>query len=258
MYCTNCGKQFDGKFCPECGTAAHPSDTANTDGTAQYDVDAQTFSEETNNTAAYSSPIQQPSARPPKKKKHGCLIAIAVFLVIGIIGSVVDSKSEDSSSSSSRTSSASQSSSTISDNSNISSTSEKIPVDNTLSDISTSEAEAEIGFDVVISVLKISLSDSYGENYKIDGDETGITISIWEDGIAAGATLAKAGNEQLIESWNYMAESLVEMSKSTKESITDLGFPDTTVMINLLNDGNLDNILLIIVDGEVLYDCTTE
>lgn len=26
MYCTNCGKEFDGKFCPECGTPANPTE----------------------------------------------------------------------------------------------------------------------------------------------------------------------------------------------------------------------------------------
>lgn len=258
MYCTNCGKQFEGKFCPECGSPAAQTPSEFTPSGAPSGVDAQTFAEESKPN--YSIPIQKPAA-PPKKKRRGCLIAVLVFIaLVVIIGIAGDDSDSDASSSSSAPSSesVSQSSSVISDVSSLSNSAESFSTDNDSYNTSASTSENEIDIDLVVSVINLSLSGSYGDNYSVEGDETGISISIWQDGLAVGAAMAKNGNKEMEEDWNYMVESLQKMSESTKDSVTELGFPDTHIMIYLLNDGNHDNILLMIQDGDVLYDCTKE
>lgn len=64
MKCTNCGNEFEGKFCPECGASA---------------------------TATAKPTASNPPAAAPKKKS-GCLkivlIVLLIFVVLAVIGSV--------------------------------------------------------------------------------------------------------------------------------------------------------------------------
>ncbi len=55
MRCVKCGKEYDGKFCPQCGTPAGQTVTP---------------------------PPVVVQAVPPKKKGHGCLISILIFFII--------------------------------------------------------------------------------------------------------------------------------------------------------------------------------
>ena len=78
MYCSNCGKEFDGKFCPECRTPAnHP-------------------------TPVYSSDHDDTLTPKPKKKKFGCLIALlfiaTVFVTLAFLVAGDDDKTQSSSS----------------------------------------------------------------------------------------------------------------------------------------------------------------
>lgn len=52
MICKKCGKEYEGKFCPECGTSS--------DG----------------------STLQAPPVQQPKKKKKGLIAALVVIAVI--------------------------------------------------------------------------------------------------------------------------------------------------------------------------------
>ena len=256
MFCSNCGKQYEGKFCPECGTPAAQSAPGVSNDEPVYGADLQTFPEVSE--SANTMPVQRGSAKSPKKKKNGCLIAIIVVVILGIIGSATGGKdSEAPSSSSSDASSIPQSSSVVS--SSVSSTpADSIPaasVDNN-EDSSVPTDTVQIGMDVVMDIMRLSLSDAYGTNYTLEGDESGITISIWQDNIAMGVAAIAQGNTELRENWDTMSVSLQEMCRGVKESVAELGFPDTPVMVNLLNDLDHEKTLLSILDGEVIYDCT--
>lgn len=67
-YCSNCGAEVKGKFCEECG---HPIGEEN-----KLNIQS---------TSNISTPIYQPKK---KKKKHGCLIGIAIFIAIITVISV--------------------------------------------------------------------------------------------------------------------------------------------------------------------------
>lgn len=83
-YCTTCGKQFEGKFCPECGT---PVSNANQEI-----------------PTANSSESSTPSTAP-RKKRHGCLSTVlALFVIFSAIGIAVSVGASQSGSKASSTS----------------------------------------------------------------------------------------------------------------------------------------------------------
>lgn len=97
MKCPKCGAEFEGKFCPECGTPAPGSQSVN------------------------QSPVQQPAyqtpapVQPDKKKKGGCLkIGLGVIAAIIIIVIIAQSCSKGSGGTSSSASSIATSISTTS------------------------------------------------------------------------------------------------------------------------------------------------
>ena len=99
MKCSKCGKEFEGKFCPECGTPSVAQ--------AEQPTPApQAYQQPTN---AY----QNPSA--PQKKKGGCLkgglIVLGVFIVIIIVVAAMNGKGSTPTSASSVAPSAAVSSS---------------------------------------------------------------------------------------------------------------------------------------------------
>lgn len=72
MKCPKCGKEFEGKFCPECGT---PVNTVQSQPNEQQP--AQTIPAVTPTQPTYQSPMQKPG-----KKKKGCLTAAIIVVVV--------------------------------------------------------------------------------------------------------------------------------------------------------------------------------
>lgn len=74
MKCKHCGSEFEGKFCPECGTKAEAEAT----------------------TA--SQPMQQQSdvSQQPKKPiyKRAWFLCVVIILVLGVVASVTANKKE--------------------------------------------------------------------------------------------------------------------------------------------------------------------
>lgn len=78
MKCPKCGKEYEGKFCPECGT---PSGQA---------------------SPAQNGPLPAGGTQfpAPSKKKGGCLkialIVIGIFIVLGVLGTIFGEPSDSS------------------------------------------------------------------------------------------------------------------------------------------------------------------
>lgn len=75
MFCRNCGKEFDGKFCPECGAAA------------QNDVE---FIQPSQEPVQFSGPDIVDKPKTKKKAPKGCLVAVIVVLALAIIGGMLN------------------------------------------------------------------------------------------------------------------------------------------------------------------------
>lgn len=101
------------------------------------------------------------------------------------------------------------------------------------------------------------IADSFGEdNYTITRDDEAkiMTINVWRDGIAQGATLAKAGNAETVKSWNDMTDNINGMCKKVLNSTSTLGLSDWHICVNIVNDANHDNLLYSTIDGVKFYD----
>ena len=87
MNCQKCGSEFNGNFCPNCGT---PVETPNNQQDLSQNQTASTY-----NYGALSS-----TPPTPKKKKGGCiktfLIVFGVLIVISVIGSIFGGKDKKS------------------------------------------------------------------------------------------------------------------------------------------------------------------
>lgn len=240
MKCPNCGHEFEGKFCPECGTKAGP-----TAGPAP----------------AYTAPAAPQPTTPQKPKKKGvnqgcgCFIALVVafflILAIAIIGGSSTSSTPTATPESAVSSAPVE---TPSPKPSEEPVATAAPEDVSSSDTTSTEADSgDLSLDLLAATLSLTLQENF-PNSDVTYDDSSITMSVWDDNIAAGALLAQQGNEELQQSWNEMRGNLRQMCESTKDTISDAGYPDVTVTLNLLNDMNQDNILLTIVDGVVTYD----
>lgn len=87
MYCTNCGKEIDDdvKFCPNCGAPVKHNN-----GEFPQNTSASTYN--------YGTQYTETHVKKPKKRRGiGCLTVIIIFLILGFIGSLSDSKSNEDS-----------------------------------------------------------------------------------------------------------------------------------------------------------------
>ena len=113
----------------------------------------------------------------------------------------------------------------------------------------------EEDIDVLIAATKDILSDSFGENYKIDvSDNSLITISIWADGIAYASVYAM-DDKGYRDDWNSLLNSLQGMCKMVYEVYEPYGY---SVAVNVLNDLNKENVLISYMNGVLIYDTVTE
>ncbi len=85
MKCPKCGNEFEGKFCPECGTAIS-QDSAQPDASATPPVYYQA------QPRIPSAPPMQPTMPPTKKKKlKWWQILLIILVVFGILGAALGS-----------------------------------------------------------------------------------------------------------------------------------------------------------------------
>ena len=116
----------------------------------------------------------------------------------------------------------------------------------------SSESEALTMTDIG-PIIESTIAQGF-ENYDVVYDDTGIIISVWQENIAAGATLAKAGQADMLDAWESLKANTTDLCASICELVDTFGIDDASVMVNVLNDTNRENVLLSIIDGVVVYD----
>ena len=108
--------------------------------------------------------------------------------------------------------------------------------------------------DYMVSIIDGVLKDSCGENYSLTINGNTISIGIWANGTALDSVMAKSGNQDSINSWNDMVDSMLTMEEGIKSLFKSAEYDDYKITLNVLNDLNKNNVLLIISDGTVVYD----
>lgn len=129
------------------------------------------------------------------------------------------------------------------------------PTEEPLQETSDSTTDSDMMY--FAAIVEYAASQSYEEGkYKVEYDDNSITLSVWGDNISMGAALAASGNEEAKQAWeSNIVESNVELNKQIVEQAKENGLNDAVIMTNVLNDANLDNTLLSVVNGVVVYDC---
>lgn len=80
-----------------------------------------------------------------------------------------------------------------------------------------------------------------------NGNKT-FTLLPTDDDLVHELMLLSTGDEVMLEGWGNLVDGVLSMSQSLKENIGN-GYT-----VQLLNPANTDNVLLICVDGAVVYD----
>ena len=215
MYCKHCGKQI-------------ADDAKFCDGCGERVSDAPIV----NNYVV-------PEKKPAKKKKIGFFgIALILFVLLGSRGAILGGTEENPSE-------------------NEPYTTEAIIIEETdpLVAVATEfqSIDKSATLDAAVSYIKQLMSESF-EGYEVSYDDTGITINIWQDGIAAGATFADSVKGEYLQSWNTMVDNFVSMAENTRTYLDTLGLNDIVLSINILNDQNKENILVMIVNDILVFD----
>lgn len=108
---------------------------------------------------------------------------------------------------------------------------------------------------VVERILIESMAQGFDENcFNVEYNEEvdSYVISLWQENIVSSVLLAKE-DEDLKAEWDNMVESICTSSEQLLEAARTFD-DDANVTINILNDANTDNVLLMIHNGEVMYD----
>lgn len=122
----------------------------------------------------------------------------------------------------------------------------------------TEAVEADtVSLDTAVGLLESVIKENF-EHYEIYHENGIIIFNTWEQGIALGVTLAKEGNAENLAAWNDFIENQKEFSLTLCDFVDTLGLDETMVMVNILNDGNKENVLLSIAEGVVVYNCVND
>lgn len=126
----------------------------------------------------------------------------------------------------------------------------------------TEEAEEEyqLSVDDIITIYKISLEQNFtddGQGYDVIRQDDTILINLWSEGITGEALQAKT-NDKYKSDWNYMVDNIKDSSESFQSVLDENGYSDMTSAISVVNDVNHDRVLLLVVNGVVLYDAVNE
>lgn len=116
------------------------------------------------------------------------------------------------------------------------------------------ESIPSIGLDAAVSLIDSVIKGNY-KNYEIYHEDGLIVLNLWDSGIAAGAALAAGGSAKHLASWNKLVETQKNFSLKLDEFLESIGLDGTTVMVNVLNDANTENVLLSVAHGIVISNC---
>ena len=118
-------------------------------------------------------------------------------------------------------------------------------------------ADGTVSIEDAVNSLDSTMAENFGENYELYLDGSMLVINIWEDGAALEASLAQGGDQDMLDDWDTLTEALISLCETGNSVLSLADEPGYTVLVSLLNDINLENTLLSVYDGTVVYDYVT-
>lgn len=246
MKCRQCGADFEGNFCPYCGTKAEPLNRTNimqNPTPAPSVSQGQPFGAANPDRAAVYFLEKDDSNH---QMKNGLLLTLVILIMVFFITLPLILSSAWFIFSDYRTPLVSASSSFGVPSSN----SSRVP--------SSSSNQQAVAVATVIDIIDTQIKENLGVPYQISYTNSQIEISIWTEGVAQDIRLAASGNMQGISWWETVVDSFVEINNIFGEVLDYYDLDNVTLIIHILNDEDHDIKLLTIVDGVVTYDVLEE
>lgn len=108
--------------------------------------------------------------------------------------------------------------------------------------------------ETIMSILEDSMKKSFGENVKIQYDETThcYMLASWIDGFAK-TLFATTGDITTIDEWNQLIDDMKFCSNYLLIDIRKFD-PEANLSLSVLHDEDPDFILLSILNGKVIYN----
>lgn len=101
--------------------------------------------------------------------------------------------------------------------------------------------------DFVVDAIKgYIIAAGYYYDLNVLASKNAITAFVWEDGF----------RDAMPDSLDENREDLLSLAEQMKESVDFSGYRNTTVSLRLMDDTNLKEPLLVITDGEIVYDAS--
>lgn len=107
------------------------------------------------------------------------------------------------------------------------------------------------------AIIESALATGFGDTYSVSLNDAVYTVNTWQDGLATLTVLAQSGNSEAITTWNQITQSTVDASESLQKLLENNGLGDHSVVVNIVNDANKENVLLTVIYGAVIYDCVS-
>ena len=105
-----------------------------------------------------------------------------------------------------------------------------------------------------VSLATVFLKDSYGENnFSITTSGDDVYISVWADGVAYGAYLAKEGDADMLALYQQMKEGSQKAAESWYETLKTI-VPEGHIEFDVVNDLEKTSVLLGFIDGICYFD----
>ena len=118
---------------------------------------------------------------------------------------------------------------------------------------------ASMSMETFKSIVDMSAADNYDYYESVITEEGALSIRVANDGIAVAALATReTQNQEMLDSWNFMRDSMVNLSKQIYDSAVEAGIKDPIIFLNVLNDQNKDNTLLMVMNGIVVSDAVLD
>lgn len=118
--------------------------------------------------------------------------------------------------------------------------------------VSSKKKKYDIPLDTVAQGVKNFMTQS-GFECSVSYDETAINVDAIYPDLAFFANEALDNGGEDMQGWNDLVDALVELTEGIEEYI-DIWYEDIPFSVFIFNDQNPDNLLIMIVDGELVYD----
>ena len=115
------------------------------------------------------------------------------------------------------------------------------------------EASTPIAIDTLAHAVESTLKSNF-QNCEISYDETGLTADISTDGLASICSLSSQGNSEMDKNWSTVVDHTTALASKIVEVFRSYGYDNFVISVNIMNDQNPDNIILMTVNGSVVYN----